>query len=478
MVASYSDDDGPPDPFGPFQSSAFDPSEYDHLPTMQSWKKNSEDVWRSIKTPIIFILIIFPTLMVFRWVKDELTRPRFIVPNENIALAPEPKMAVANKQVKKPNPLQKEIVSPVDSNAVEKSDPEQIEPLFELSGAVIVAPSERVEELFSDRKKNNGFMISVHYRISRTERVIVARHYLLHLTFDGEIQHLPFENMNREGLFQVKINPLREQIPADLKAWVEWKDPAGRGPEIRVSNVVSFGRTDVLPPVPPPPLDDPNAPSVVIDRDSNQADEVPSKPKGDKKGAFNEKELDELIRTLPTLDKWKVRIPLTQLAKMSPVSSKQQEVNGVLRELFEKSDHAVRMEILRIWSTWGTEEVVPDIRRALEEGNDFMRLEALQTIGQRRFTSALPDVIVLARTGKYRTEIQETVTSFGSSAEEKVWPLLEGSSVETVKLALRILRRIGTEKSLPKIQKLLNDSDPFVRVEAENGTKDIQRRTN
>jgi HEAT repeat protein len=153
-------------------------------------------------------------------------------------------------------------------------------------------------------------------------------------------------------------------------------------------------------------------------------------------------------------------------------------VNGVLRELFEKSDHAVRMEILRIWSTWGTEEVVPDIRRALEEGNDFMRLEALHTIGQRRFTSALPDVIVLARTGKYRTEIQETVTSFGSSAEEKVWPLLEGSSVETVKLALRILRRIGTEKSLPKIQKLLNDSDPFVRVEAENGTKDIQRRTN
>jgi HEAT repeat protein len=158
--------------------------------------------------------------------------------------------------------------------------------------------------------------------------------------------------------------------------------------------------------------------------------------------------------------------------------SKQQELNRVLQELFEKSDHAVRMEILRIWSTWGTEEVVPDIRLALEEGNDFMRIQALQTISQRRFASAVPAVIALARTGKYRTEIQETLTNLGSAAEESVWPLLEGSSVETVKLALRILRRIGTGKSLPRIQKLLNDSDPFVRIEAENCSKDIKQRTN
>lgn len=479
MVASYSDDDGPPDPFGPFQTSAFDPAEYDHLPTMQSWKKNSEDVWRSIKTPIVIILIVFPTLMVFRWVKDELTRPRFVVPNENVALSPAPKNVVANEQVQNSHPPKLGPVAPPARHIAETVDSEKIEPLFELSEAVIVAPTVLAEELFARREKQDSFMISVHYQINRTEKVIVARHYSLQLTFDGETQHLPFENMNREGLLQVKIKPLRDQVPAELKCWVEWKNPEQRGPEIRVSNVVSFTRTDALPPVPPPPLDDPHALSVVIDRDSApepSTDEETIRKK--KEETIDEKELDGLIASLLTLDKWKVRAPLAQLAKMSPVSSKQQELNRVLRELFEKSDHAVRMEILRIWSTWGTEDVVPDIRLALEEGNDFMRLQALQTIGQRRFTSAVPAVIVLARTGKYRTEIQETLTNIGSSAEESVWPLLEGSSIETVKLSLRILRRIGTGKSLPKIQKLLNDSDPFVRVEAENCSKDIQRRTN
>lgn len=480
MVASYSDDDGPPDPFGPFQSTAFDPAEYDHLPTMQSWKKNSEDVWRSIKTPIAIILIVFPALMVLRWVKDELTRPHFVVPNENVDLAPAPTKLVANEEEaqKSDPPKQGKVTAPAHDIA-EKSDSEKIDPLFELSNAVIVAPTVPAEELFNRREQQETFMISVHYRINRTERVIVARHYTLHLTFDGETQHLPFENMNREGLLQVKIKPLRVQIPAELKCWVEWKNPEQRGPEIRVSNVVSFNRTDSLPPVPPPPLDDPHALSVVIDRDSApepSTDEETIRKKMEE--AIDEKELDGLIASLLTLDKWKVRAPLAQLAKMSPMPSKQQELNRVLQELFEKSDHAVRMEILRIWSTWGTEEVVPDIRLALEEGNDFMRIQALQTISQRRFASAVPAVIALARTGKYRTEIQETLTNLGSAAEESVWPLLEGSSVETVKLALRILRRIGTGKSLPRIQKLLNDSDPFVRIEAENCSKDIKQRTN
>ena len=476
MVAPLSDDESSKDPMLRGLSPLFDPAEYSHLPTIKSWRKTSEATFLNIKTPLIIILIIIPTLHILRMIRDEINRP-IPVPARKEA----PKVtAVSSPPTNQANsrPLGRlNLDPPLDADKEKKK---ATEPLFELSEGLFIRPAISGEESPTIKVAPADFDVSIRYKIRPSENVIVAQQYAINLSFDGESQHLPFENMNREGLMQATVHPLREKTPTEVKAWVEWKNPEKRGPEIRVSNVIALAPGEKLPDMPPPPLDDPNAPAVIIHRElapDRAMIESSKKKKGESDETLTNEEIDELIKSLPTLDKWKVRAPLDRLEKMPVVESKRAAVNLALKDLFSRSEHSIRMDIVKIWSTWGTDVVLPELRLALENENDFLRAEAVRMIGERQLASALGPMVDLARSGKNRVEIEDAFVKFGKSAEESVWPMLQGSSNDVVKLGLRILRRIGTEKSLPKIQPFRDDADPFVRVEADNTFRDIQRRT-
>ncbi|MBO0699815.1 MAG: protein kinase [Zavarzinella sp.] len=134
-----------------------------------------------------------------------------------------------------------------------------------------------------------------------------------------------------------------------------------------------------------------------------------------------------------------------------------------LVELTGEENPFIRRPAIKALRAWGTKDEVPVLMRLLNHKDPFTRSEALKAIGHFRDPRTLEPVIQCFRDNSTRRDARDALREMGPMAEPPLIDILNEPPhvfiVGLKKEAIDLLGEIGTEKSVPTLQKLLASRD-------------------
>lgn len=136
-----------------------------------------------------------------------------------------------------------------------------------------------------------------------------------------------------------------------------------------------------------------------------------------------------------------------------------------MARLLEKGDTFDKEPAAKALVTWATAEEVPTLVRVLRrERRGFFRKYIVQALGQVKDKSAVP--ILVEQLGQLLDggESEKALIAFGPSVEDEVAKALDQKGFRERAAACRVLREVGTAKSLPALKAAL------AKAERERGT--------
>jgi prepilin-type processing-associated H-X9-DG protein len=143
---------------------------------------------------------------------------------------------------------------------------------------------------------------------------------------------------------------------------------------------------------------------------------------------------------------------------------------------------ALRGTALRCLRTWAVKDNVPGLLKFVNDGNpgDIQQagdissaIFALGTAGDASVAPSLAKHLYYTFT---RGAAVQALTALGPDAESAVWPYLMHQDFITAQNACAVLSAIGTEKSLPELEKALTTKTPFVKEKAQAAIGAIKAR--
>jgi serine/threonine protein kinase len=153
---------------------------------------------------------------------------------------------------------------------------------------------------------------------------------------------------------------------------------------------------------------------------------------------------------------WPRKSAVERLAGMKP-NDQRAKVTPRLAELTNDPEYFIRNAAIKALGVWGTEEDVPVLMRALAHQDPGTRNEALKVIGRFHDPRTLEPVMLCFREFSTRRDAAETLRELGPMAESDVLAILnERDELRLLSLkqaAIEVLADIGTEKSVPALEK-------------------------
>lgn len=327
------------------------------------------------------------------------------------------------------------------------------------------------------------FGISLNYRIKPTDEIINVHIYQLKLRVHQSEEAIPIANLQAEGQVQAAFKLLGgdHQVHGVVTAWVEQVDPNNPGTISRVSEVVTLGRTTVVPPPAPPPLATANTTSLKFDRTLPPAMKAArdkfQKEMAEKKLPAREGDFDQLIADLEGTDDFKMREALNKLQHTPSKPKYAERVSKALETVFETHDGFVRSEVFKTLRVWPSDVSYKLIALGLQDESFVVHGEALRAITKPEKIPNLDQLLVdLSLQHGKEHEVEPILVKLGPSAEKETIRLLESRDDGRVKLGLRVLGRIGGKASIAPVQHAWEDGNVFVKREAELSLKQIKRR--
>jgi hypothetical protein len=360
-----------------------------------------------------------------------------------------------------------------------------------------LAPGETPFELFdaqfvqhglNDRFNQFGFppdaSLSLRYRIKPIDQVFNIYLYRVAIKIQGQTHPIAFEKLSREGMVQAGFRSfgIDRGIQGSVEAWVEKINPNNPSDLVRVSNVVTFAPSNKLPEEGPPPVENPNIPPLQVDTEMpvamKAAAEKREKERAERERPLGEQEIASALKEIKKApNEFKVREILQKLAKTPAVASHQEEVDATLAKLFKTGDDFTKTEVVKTWRKWPSDKAVECWMKALSLDNHFAISEAIGGLAESERPEAIPPLVKHAKTGEHRGEIEKALISFGDQAEGEVVKLLDSDDKDNIKLGLKVLEKIGTQKStLSKVLEMTKHRDTFVRMDADRTYKSLSAR--
>jgi HEAT repeat protein len=146
-----------------------------------------------------------------------------------------------------------------------------------------------------------------------------------------------------------------------------------------------------------------------------------------------------------------------RLADLKP-NDQRAKVAPRLIELMDDPSPFIRKPAVRALGAWGSKDDVPALMRALAHQDVFTRQEVLKVIGRFKDARTLPPVLVNFREFSTRKEAAIALRQMGAMAETDVLAIVnERDQLQLLSLkqsAIEVLADIGTEKSVPTLEKV------------------------
>lgn len=218
--------------------------------------------------------------------------------------------------------------------------------------------------------------------------------------------------------------------------------------------------------------------SIVVDAPGDEFDFV-----DDDQPAFESAIDIELVKQLPpqereiTLILHKRPNPVEvgkAFASLAQLESIPSVTIRLLREMTLARNKYYRIQSLKLLAIFDPDKSFDRIIESLDDRSFSVRVSSLELIQELQDERAVEHLIARFA-GRERNKISKVLASFGSKVEEPVINLLEHKNRTVVADAIRLLEKIGTEKSIDAITPLL-ESRAVIRLQAESSLKKIQKR--
>ncbi len=204
-----------------------------------------------------------------------------------------------------------------------------------------------------------------------------------------------------------------------------------------------------------------NQPAFESAIDINQVEQLPEDVRG----------LAMVLHKRPTpIEVGQAFVALSQLESLPAVTIR------LLRETTQADNKYYRVQALKLLAIFDPVESFDRILDCLDDRSFSVRITALEMIQHLQDERAVESLIARFP-GRERNKISTVLVSFGPKVEEQVFTLLEHKNRTVVADTIRLLEKIGTEKSIDAISPLL-DSRITIRMQAESSLEKIKKRLN
>ena len=187
-------------------------------------------------------------------------------------------------------------------------------------------------------------------------------------------------------------------------------------------------------------------------------------------------ELTAILKDLSTTNLFQRKAALKKLSQAKP-TEKNPEVARVLIGILESNDITVVKDASEALVVWSTKENIPAMIRLLPELNILGQENVMEAILQEQTDEGTEAVAGMLKDRIRAHQAGNQLIKYGSGAEEAVLEQLDPNDFLTTVNVMRVLKEIGTEKSLKKIDEVTrNTENKNFRFQAASTVRAIEAR--
>jgi HEAT repeat protein len=140
------------------------------------------------------------------------------------------------------------------------------------------------------------------------------------------------------------------------------------------------------------------------------------------------------------------------LAHAEPVPARRSEVAKALEPLLTDPSPFPRSAAAKALVVWATAEQVPALIKALDQNDRATRLAAMEALGKLHDERAVDPIVRRLKDAFDRQDAGKALIALGPSVESKVLPHLQDAEWGVKEQVCKVLKEIGTKKSLSALQ--------------------------
>jgi hypothetical protein len=178
----------------------------------------------------------------------------------------------------------------------------------------------------------------------------------------------------------------------------------------------------------------------------------------ERKAAPQGDERDGLIADLKSGDINKARTAIVKMNGKEP-GQPDPEMAAALAPFLSGEDKSLRSISAQILEKWATEAEIDPLLAALKDDSAVVVNSAMKALGRLRAVAAIEPIAEGLGANQTRQAASEALKLMGAAAEEKVAALLTHDDWVARMEAAKVLKEIGTEKSLKALQSAARDDD-------------------
>lgn len=198
--------------------------------------------------------------------------------------------------------------------------------------------------------------------------------------------------------------------------------------------------------------------------------------KREKERPLTDKEIGDVVRELNSGDRERVIRSGKSLADRSPMKPSPEVAKALESVLLTHGDAGAREWAAKALTKWAVPESIPTIAKALNDSWPPVRIAALEVVAKNKPELYIPAIAQRLSDGFTRHTASGILKSIGAPAEDAVLAYASTPDKGVLREAFDVLAVIGTKKSLPVLEKSLDDKDWWVKDAAQKAMDAIKVR--
>ena len=184
--------------------------------------------------------------------------------------------------------------------------------------------------------------------------------------------------------------------------------------------------------------------------------------------------LAQLMGDLDSAQDFRRSQALEALQKMAPLAERREAVALKVAPFLSHNSLPTQMHAVKALAVWHTEKTLPAIIGCADASQSLLRGAAFDALAQVKAPEAAK--AVAAHLADDRSRASSALVAMGPVAEEAVLPYATQQDKQARLAAIQILGKIGTQKSIPTLRRLLKYEDGLIRSYARTAGRAILSR--
>ncbi|MBV9125537.1 MAG: HEAT repeat domain-containing protein, partial [Planctomycetes bacterium] len=151
-------------------------------------------------------------------------------------------------------------------------------------------------------------------------------------------------------------------------------------------------------------------------------------------------------------------------------------IAAALQAFLTDKDPVMRFTASKALIKWATPETVPALIKALNDESVIVRINAMTALGRLKADAAAEPIARKLASTQDRFQASQALQDMGPAAEPAILKMIGDKDWAVRSEVCKILKVVGTQKSVPALEGLRDDPNPLVKVMAQQALEAITAR--